>query len=766
MKTLVRIKKIELRYYICRNIYTLIIMKKKRKQTNKLRIFNKTVILIHLFFNNQFVHAQNPNLQWVASFGTLQDDEGMSVTTDKSGNSYTTGYFQGTVDFDPDTSTFNLRSVGFQDIFITKLNPDGQLIWAKSIGGKFTDMATSIAIDASENIYITGNFRDTADFDPDTTVFNLISNGSQNIFICKLNANGNFSWARSIAAYSSNSLCIDAIGNVLFTGVYAGTVDFNPGAGVNNLTSNGDWDLFVSKLDSNGNYLWAQSMGGKDRDICNAITTDPIGNVYLTGSFSDSVDFDPSTNNYTLIAKGASDIFITKLDVNGSFVFAKRIGENSSNAGQSIHIDIENNIIATGYFQETADFDPNAGVANLSSVGLEDIFILKLDSLGNYIWSKSIGGTLSDIGNSVFTDTKDNVYATGQFKQTVDFDPSTAIYNLTSIGLEDIYIIKLDTAGNFVWAKNFGSKEDELGKSITLDAQDNIYTTGYFRGTVDFDPNSGANNSTSSGLSDIFIHKMNQCTNYTNETLTVCGNFVSPSGKYTWSATGTYNDTLFNIASCDSIITFNLTVNFPTNGIDKQTACKAYKWIDGNIYTSNNNTATFNIIGGAANGCDSLVILDLIVNTANILVSQNNTTLTANAAGAAYQWINCANGNMPINGATNQSYTATSNGSYAVIVTENGCTDTSSCVLLSNVGLSNFSTNSNCIIYPNSFNNFFIVDYSGNNPISFVLTTILGKTLQTGKLKMGINKINLEKEPDGFYFLIIEGSTVKLIKQN
>jgi hypothetical protein len=162
----------------------------------------------------------------------------------------------------------------------------------------------------------------------------------------------------------------------------------------------------------------------------------------------------------------------------------------------------------------------------------------------------------------------------------------------------------------------------------------------------------------------------------------------SACNSYTWIDGNTYtssnNSAMFTLAGaasygCDSIVMLDLTINQPTTGIDVQTACSAYMWIDGNIYTSSNNTATFILTGAASNGCDSIVTLDLTINTVDTSITVFNTTLTANQSGGLYQWVECGTGINPISGATNQSFTPTSNGDFAVQVTANGCTSLSNC---------------------------------------------------------------------------------------
>jgi len=201
-----------------------------------------------LFFISTNLYTQNINLEWTKSIGGL----GNSGAIDASGNVYTTGSFAGTVDFDPGSGVSNLTSSGGNDIFIQKLDANGNFIWVKQLGGISNDAGYSITTDASGNVYITGYFS-----------LNLgggiSSNGGYDIFIAKLDSNGNIVWIKSMGGTSSDygeSITTDASGNVYTTGFFYNTVDFNPGSGVSNLVSNGGYDIFIQKLDANGNFLW------------------------------------------------------------------------------------------------------------------------------------------------------------------------------------------------------------------------------------------------------------------------------------------------------------------------------------------------------------------------------------------------------------------------------------------------------------------------------------------------------------------------------
>jgi len=481
----------------------------------------QTILSLAFLFFTQFATAQD--FVWAKQMGGTNNDYAISIALDATGNVYTIGTFWETADFDPGIGTFNLTSAGSFDIFISKLDVAGNFVWAKRIGGVSQDYARSINIDALGNIYFTGSFEGTVDFDPNLGIFNLTSVGSRDIFVIKLDAAGDFVWAKQMGGAGSIegfSLELDALGNIYTTGKFEGTVDFDPNSGTFNLTTTGNFaffsDIFISKLDASGNFLWAKQMGGEYSDYSFSLELDALGNVYTIGTFSDTADFDPSTGVFNLISVGISfgmdDIFISKLDPDGNFVWAKQIEGSGAIFGVSLDIDAFGNIYTTGNYFGTADFDPGLGVVNLTSTGSYDLFISKLDAAGDFVWAKRIGDTGWESANFINIDASGNIYTTGFFEGTVDFDPNSGIFNLISAGSRDIFISKLDASGNFIWAIQMGGTSEDVGIRLTFDALGNLYISGYFTETADFDPGIGVVNLTSAGNHDIFISKLSNFT--------------------------------------------------------------------------------------------------------------------------------------------------------------------------------------------------------------------------------------------------------------
>lgn len=613
----------------------------------------KQLLLLTLTMLSLGAFAQS--FQWAKRMGGSAIDIGMSIATDDSGNVYTTGYFSGTADFDPGVGTYNISAIGSRDIFISKIDANGNFVWVKTIGGTDINFSISIALDKTGNIYTTGYFQGTTDFNPGIGTYNLTSTttSSYDIFISKLDNSGNFIWAKKMGGASYDlaySLALDTTGSVYITGYFQGTADFNPGTGVYNMTSHGDYDIFIAKLNSSGNFVWAKVIGGTGIDLGSSIAIDDSGYVYITGTFRGIVDFDPSPSIQNLTCNGFIDVFILKLNSLGNYVWAKNIGGIDDDEGLKLILDRWKNVYIVGFFKGSVDFDPGSGTTILTSVGSIDGFVLKLNSLGNFVWAKNVGGIGDDYIGTSAIDAFGNICFAGNFQDTVDFDPGVNIYNITASGIYDRFIFSLDTASNFLWARSMsGTYSDNHIYSICIDTLSNIYTTGYFADTADFDPGAGISNLISDGIYDIYISKLSkQCTSLPN-----VGYLISPSGT---------------ICAGNSVT---------LNG----TGASTYIWSNGvinGVPFVPSTSASYTVTGTDINGCTGMsttttitvnaIPPTTITTTNNVICGTGSSVLTA-SAGANYQWYK---NNVLLIGDTTQNYTATATGNYKAAIT-NSC---------------------------------------------------------------------------------------------
>ena len=415
------------------------------------------------------------------------------------------------IKLDTSNHTYDFISFGAQDFFIEKIDAIGNLLWAKQFGGIEGDISNAIIADYEGNVYVTGFFSGIVDFDPGIDIFNLTSFTGSNIFVLKLDNNGNFIWAKQMEGMGYNgaaAISIDKMNNVILTGYFEDTVDFDPGVGNFNLISKGGYDAFVLKLSSNGDFIWVKQMGGIYNDMGTSITTDLYSNIYSSGLFNGIAVFNLGADSIYFTTNGESDIFINKFDLNGNCLWVKQIGGVSDDCSNAITTDINNNVFITGYFYDEVDFDPNSNIFDLISNGNKDAFILKLDENGNFLWAKNIGGLGEDDGYSVNTNVSGYAYLFGNFNLTIDSDSTNITSNLTSYGGADIFLKLFDSFGNCICTEQFGGVSNDICFESTIDVDGNVIFTGFFQGSADFDPSSSNFVLSPLGYQDVFIVKL------------------------------------------------------------------------------------------------------------------------------------------------------------------------------------------------------------------------------------------------------------------
>ncbi|NLF06627.1 MAG: hypothetical protein GX594_01420, partial [Pirellulaceae bacterium] len=452
--------------------------------------------------------------------GAANDDLAQATAVDSEGNVYVAGSFRGTVDFDPGVGVYSLTAAGGSDVFVAKYSSKGALLWAKAMGGTGDDAANAVSIGADGVVCVSGSFSATADFISGPGVYNLTAAGAKDAFVLKMDSLGGLIWARGMGGAGdeiANDVAVGTDGSVYSTGYFAtlasGTnVDFDPGDGVYNLTSIGPKDVFVSKLDTDGNFVWAKRVGGtgwaQGMSIGNGIAVADDDTVYITGSFQGTADFDPGPNLYTLVCAGDTDAFVSKLDQQGNFLWAKRVGGANEVYGADLALSFDGSVHVTGGFQGVVDFDPGAGVYNLNSEGFRRLYAMKLTSSGNFVWAAGFGGTGWDLAGDIAVDDAGGVYVSGGFQGNADFDPGAGAYTLASAGQKDAFALKLNSSGTFQWAKRTGGVGDDSANGIAVySPTGEVYTAGYFHGSADFDPGAATYQLTSSGGRDAFLAK-------------------------------------------------------------------------------------------------------------------------------------------------------------------------------------------------------------------------------------------------------------------
>jgi hypothetical protein len=428
-------------------------------------------------------------------FGGAGADSGQAVAIDRNGNILVAGFFTGSVDFGSGQA---FSSTG-QDIFLAKYSPTGQYLWAVHTGNTGSNAALGVAADGSGNVVVTGKFENTVDFGCGSLSSALAS--SYDIFVAKYSPSGTCQWSKRFGSGNDDigyGVAVDAINNVIVTGVFVGKVNF----GSTSLFSSGSGSgnsTFVAKYAPDGTHVWSRNfsptISNNGPDTGYAVAVDGSGDVVVTGSFQGTEYFD-GVNGIT--STGLSeDIYVVKFAAaDGSFQWVRTFGNVGSDRAYGVAVDGGGNVAITGYFASTVDF----GGGSLTSTGPLSVFLAEYTSAGAYLWARAFTSTGVNSGNGVTVDGGNNVIVTGSFQGTTDFGSEV----LNSAGGTDIFVAKYTSAGTPLWAQGFGSTGSDIGYSLAADGSNNVVATGYFQGTVSF----AGQPLTSAGAVDIFLLKL------------------------------------------------------------------------------------------------------------------------------------------------------------------------------------------------------------------------------------------------------------------
>ena len=396
-------------------------------------------------------------LNWLVAFpgqSTSSVGQASAVAVDGSGNIEVAGSFSGTVKF----GTTTLSAPSRTDSFVAKLSASGGVLWAVQTTGTTNkvDSAVALAPDGSGGAYIAGSYAGSMTLGSTS----LTASGSFDAFAARVNSSGSFTWASSTAGSAGSvagmtGLAVDPSGRLVMAGEYAGTVDFDPGAGTTSLTSAGSYDIAAWVLNADGSLAWARGYGGSNYDQAQGVAADASGDVYVTGAFSGTVNFAPSGTAINLTAMGIYDVFVLKLSSTGSTLWADSFaGSNGPAMGDGLGVDSTGRVDVGGWFVGTLDFDPGLGVAAVASGGDEDVFVASLDSSGNYLASTTGGGANSDLAFGLALNASGTIAIAGTYTGPTTSPPSGPTTfgstSLPAIGVADIFVATLTQSSGSV----------------------------------------------------------------------------------------------------------------------------------------------------------------------------------------------------------------------------------------------------------------------------------------------------------------------------
>lgn len=723
-------------------------------------------LLLSILFLACTLGANAQTYQWSRNFASSYSI-GTDIVTDDNFNVISAGWFHDSVDLDPGAGlhwVYENSLTANYNAYLSKLDQNGAFVWGYTyeVDSTSYNRIFSIDVDHQNNILVLGQYHDSIDLDFGPGVFILNDNNSNphwnNLFVAKYDPNGNLIWGKGLNSTNNTNidglwgytLKTDGSNNIIISGRFHDTVDFDPGPGIHNMvssnpiTTNYAGNQFLLKLAPNGSFIWVRDWnnlgnwtnnnnnvyGGHELDL------DTNNNIFFPVVFSDSMDVNPQASVDMIHSNGMSDVSFLKMSPSGSLVWHKEVGGPFDDYCNSLATDPMGNIFYSIKLQGAVpiDLDPGPGtfIMNWTNNTWRKV-VLKLDNGGNFIWAiknldHNYGGSY---GEGIATDTAGSIYLTTMINpnlnnsNSIDLNPGPNIYYVSSHGGYDIAFQNLDANGQFIWGGVMGGVAYDFNTDICTDKAQGVYMNGYFHLDADFNPTPDSNYLFYTPLnSDAFVVKLKKCNVYETQVYDGCDSVIYNNQVYygdttlqnhypAWNGCDSvhsaiikivhYNDTLkvdtcnqylwngisystsgfytlnyLTFEGCDSITNLDLTINHDTLIALALTDCDS-ALVNGVWYNTN---GVYQQFYSNMHGCDSIYSINFTLLTVDTSITINGiSSLQANATSAKYQWIDCST-MQPILGDTNSIFNAQIPGSYACIVTENGCTDTSSCYSL------------------------------------------------------------------------------------
>ena len=405
------------------------------------------------------------DLTWSERFGGPGNQHANGLAVNAAGQVLLTGYFYDGLDLGPGQLTSN----GNVDAFVAELDASGALVWKKSFAGTQTVMGHDVVTDAEGNVFVAGYLYGATDFGGGL----LAAGGSVDVFLVKLDAQGNHVWSKRFGGgdgeHVVSSMAVDGAGNVVIAGIFSGSIDF----GGEPLESAGADDAFVASFDEEGNPRWSARFGDGDEQGAQGVAVDLEGNVFVTGMMRGIADF----GGGPLASAGDGDVFLAKLDSAGHHLWSRRFGDSHDQSGARLAIDANGGVIVVGSFAGGIDF----GGGLLESAGDLDAFVAAFDEAGHPRWSRGFGEGGAQSATGVAVGEGGEVVVAGSFYEGIDFGGGL----LASEGQGDLFLAALDGAGRHLWSKRLGDAADQAGASVATGPGGAVLFTGGFEGSVD-----------------------------------------------------------------------------------------------------------------------------------------------------------------------------------------------------------------------------------------------------------------------------------------
>lgn len=547
---------------------------------------------IRLKFNSQFFsflafmlmlsgNVNSQAFQWAKSGGGTVGDQGWKTCTDPSGNVYVAGEFSS---ISITIGTVTIPGAGSSDVFIAKYDPNGNVLWARAIGGTGAENIGGISTSTAGDVAVFGSFKSPTFTVAPLSVSNATTSGTSDVFVARfssigvttlLNAYGNAGdqYARGCVYGSSSTLWI--VGDYTSTNFTLGSYTLT------NSSAIGFSDVFFAPISTGGGIIAAYDFGGANSsDLAAGITTYSNNAVYITGRFGTSTT---TIGTSTLTSVGVSDVFLTKYNGAGGFQWAVSAGAANADEPYGIDIDASGNVVIGGYY---SGGNMTLGTTTLTNVANTDAFLAKYNSSGVLTWAQAITGTSFEYCRGITTDSGNNIYVTGNYNSpTLNFGTLT-LPNTTASSFSDAFIAKYNSLGTIQWATHPIGSNSEFGRGISTDATGNVYISGHYNiaGPTAF----GTTTLTSTGADDFWLAKIGCLSTNIVGPLSVCaGNSATLTAtgatSYSWNTGATTSNIVIT-----PTVTTSYTATGTTGGCVGTPAVITVTFLPASVYPGTN----------------------------------------------------------------------------------------------------------------------------------------------------------------------------------
>ncbi len=431
---------------------------------------------------------------WIRTWGEPGNCFVNQVVIDQDGNLYVVGAFKETVDFDPGPEVDEHSSNGDLDLFFSKFDSSGNLLWTRTWGGPETERHLRIALDGTGMVYLAGDFRGMIDFDPGASVTSAVSSGESDVFLCKYDIEGNFKWVKTWGGDNyaiCSGVAVDELGQIFVAGLFDGNVDFDPGSGSTIASPDGEYlGVSLSKFDSMGDFKWVRVWGGNEipGEVCTDICVDGNGDIYAIGAFTGSIDFDPGPEMEKRTSNGEWDTFLTKFDSRGVFLWARTWGGHYDDLADRVVIDINGDIHVSGTCSTVGStFDAPCVGEGINQPVSEDTkyrFLSLFDSSGSLLWAREWGGLGMSLSTDLVVDAAGSTYISESHQVIGGLDLQSGLFNIGENYASSV--IKFDLSGNYQGYSIPGDFYGSDGLHLAVDNAGILFVVGTVSENVNF----------------------------------------------------------------------------------------------------------------------------------------------------------------------------------------------------------------------------------------------------------------------------------------